>query len=104
AYRPHADRLFFATVAVVPLRSQEGVVGALAAERLAPGRPFTGPDVDLLQEIADRAALAIENARLYAVARQELVERRRAEEAQQRATARTQRLQEITQQLSRSLE
>jgi signal transduction histidine kinase/ActR/RegA family two-component response regulator len=69
AYRPHADRLFFAGVAVVPLRGRGGVLGALAAERVGASRPFDPPDVDLLQEIADRAALAIENALLYERAR-----------------------------------
>ena len=74
-YRPHADRLFFHSVAVVPLRGQHGIVGALAAERLRAGRPFRQSDVDLLQEIADRAALALTNARLYREARQAIAAR-----------------------------
>ncbi len=48
---------------VVALRARGRPVGTLAVTRA--GRPFEQADVDLVQDVADRAALAIENARLY---------------------------------------
>ncbi len=40
-------------------------IGYLTIARLAPGNPFDERDRELLEEIAGRAALAIENARLF---------------------------------------
>jgi len=57
-FRPHS----FASVA---LRSSARVIGVLTLVRLEPGLPYSEDDVLLFREIADRAALAIENARLY---------------------------------------
>lgn len=56
---------------VVPLPSTSGVVGALVFVSTRPGR-YSVRDIGLATELAHRAALAIENARLY--------------EAEQRAT------------------
>ncbi|CAL9627721.1 hypothetical protein SUDANB176_05998 [Streptomyces sp. enrichment culture] len=63
------QRLFEVTgmhsAAVVPLRSLHAVLGALTLGRAdQPGR-FTSADVALLEDIARRAGLALENARLY---------------------------------------
>jgi PAS domain S-box-containing protein len=43
-------------------------------------RDFTADEMRLCQTLADQAAVAIENARLYEQAQQEIVERKRAEE------------------------
>ncbi len=51
---------------VVPLRVQGRVFGTLSALRSPPARPYSDDDLSLLQNLADRAALAIDNARLYA--------------------------------------
>uniref|UniRef100_A0A831TFK3 PAS domain S-box protein n=1 Tax=Thermorudis peleae TaxID=1382356 RepID=A0A831TFK3_9BACT len=48
-----------------PLREQGQVIGAVCLARNDPRRPYTMDDQLLLQELADRAALAIANARLY---------------------------------------
>lgn len=55
-----ADRL------VVPIRVQERTLGALILERAAPVRPYTRRDRTLADDLASRAAIAIEHARLYA--------------------------------------
>ncbi len=56
----------------VPLFTHERIVGALAVtERV--GREFTAEELQALQAIADQAALAFENARLYESARDSLV-------------------------------
>ncbi|WP_309889494.1 ATP-binding protein [Archangium sp.] len=57
-FRPHS----FVSVA---LRSAARVIGVLTLVRLEPGLPYGQDDVLLVREIADRAALAIENARLF---------------------------------------
>ena len=48
-----------------PLREQGQVIGTISLARSAPERPYSMDDQLLLQELADRAALAIANARLY---------------------------------------
>ncbi len=53
------------TVLVVPIRTQARVIGTVSVIRDTPGRPYTEDDKALLQDIADRAALAIINARLF---------------------------------------
>ncbi len=49
----------------LPVRSPEGMLGLLTLLRLAPGLSYTQDDLTLFQEVADRTALAIENARLF---------------------------------------
>ncbi|WP_229895834.1 SpoIIE family protein phosphatase [Streptomyces cinerochromogenes] len=62
-------RLFEATgmhsAIVVPLRSLHGVLGALTLGRSDQPERFTAMDIALLEDIARRAGLALENARLY---------------------------------------
>jgi PAS domain S-box-containing protein len=53
------------SILVVLLRVRDRVIGTLGLGRELPGRPYTIEDQQFLQELADRAALAIENARLF---------------------------------------
>ena len=54
-----------AATAVHPLRGRGGIVALLTTCR-GPGRPpFSGADLDLLGEVASRAGLALDNARLF---------------------------------------
>jgi len=81
-YRPVMERLHPHSLLVVPLRVWGHVIGILDLYRSRPHwPPFTEDDLRLAQDLADRAALAIENARLYQQAQRELVERQRAEQA-----------------------
>jgi C4-dicarboxylate-specific signal transduction histidine kinase len=50
----------------VPLSLQETALGVLTAARYAPGRPYSTADLTMLQTVADRLALAITNANLFA--------------------------------------
>jgi signal transduction histidine kinase len=59
---PHRIR----SLIVVPLRASGAVIGVLSAARYETHEPFQKDDRDLLQDLAARAALAIDNARLYA--------------------------------------
>ena len=64
-YRAYLQRYPMGSLVVVPLRVAERVIGTLTASR-HPGRPpFTLEDQQLLQDLADRSAFAIENARLF---------------------------------------
>jgi signal transduction histidine kinase len=63
--RPLFDRFKMATMMVVPLRVQDRILGTVSMSRADPTRPYTLSDLGFVQELADRAALTIENARLY---------------------------------------
>lgn len=47
-----------------PLRTRHGVIGVLAVEKEA-GESFAGVEVEMLGLLADQAAIALENARLF---------------------------------------
>jgi signal transduction histidine kinase/PAS domain-containing protein len=50
---------------VVPLQARGQRLGALTFAKTAPGPPYSSTDLAFAEEIARRAALAIDNARLY---------------------------------------
>ena len=75
-------------VAGVPLRSRTEVVGVLGIAHGEPGRGFDPADIELLSRFAHLASLALESARLYTSAKEELAERRRAESAVREAELR----------------
>ncbi|MGH3094174.1 MAG: PAS domain S-box protein, partial [Gaiellaceae bacterium] len=75
------DEAGFHSVVGVPIRSRAEVIGVLGVARVAGGAPFSQAEVGLLRRIGHLASLALENARLYAAAKEELEERRRAEAA-----------------------
>ncbi|MFD5909813.1 SpoIIE family protein phosphatase [Streptomyces massasporeus] len=62
-------RLFDATgmhsAAIAPIRSTRAVLGALTLGRDENPAPFTPADLPLIEDIARRAGLALDNARLY---------------------------------------
>ena len=68
--------------AVIPLLIGEFVYGALDVQSTMINA-FSNWDVMILDTIADQLAIAVQNARLYTSAQQEVVERRRAEQALQ---------------------
>ncbi len=57
--------LEFRSSLIVPLPARGRVLGAIAMAMAESGRSFEPSDVRLLQEVARRAAVAIDNARLY---------------------------------------
>ncbi len=63
--QPLFDRFKMATMMVVPLRVRDRILGTISMSRADPTRPYTPSDLMFVQELADRAALTIENARLY---------------------------------------
>ena len=65
---------------VVPLMVQETMVGTLNLESTAPA-VFTDEHADMATQVATSLAVALESARLYAAAQQEIADRRQAEAA-----------------------
>jgi GAF domain-containing protein/ActR/RegA family two-component response regulator len=72
-WRAGAESAPFRAVLGLPLTVQDRVIGALAvADR--EGRVFDAEDLRLAQTLADQAALALDNARLYEEAQRRLAE------------------------------
>lgn len=67
--RAHLLKHPFGSLLLVPLRTARGVTGVLAAGRPVGAAPFSATALALLQDIADRAALALEATLRYAEAR-----------------------------------
>ncbi len=87
---PQTDRAYMLqygaqSILYVPLWIREHVLGYCEVWESRRRREFTPEEIALCQAIAQSAAIAIENARLYEEAHQEIVERRRAEEALKKA-------------------
>ena len=77
---PAFDAVALHAVVGVPLQAGGRVSGVFGLARIDEGEPFGEAEVALLTRFGRLASLALENARLYATAQQELTERRRAEE------------------------
>lgn len=75
------NELGFGSCICVPLLTAERVVGVLSLLRVRPDSHFTAAERQLAEELARRAALAMDHAELYRAAQEEIAERRRAEES-----------------------
>jgi signal transduction histidine kinase len=60
---------------LLPLRARDHVLGVLKVFRTQPGRPFTEAEQAAAEELALRAAFALDNARLYETAQQATIAR-----------------------------
>jgi PAS domain S-box-containing protein len=60
-----AERLGAASSLSVPLVARRRTRGAITLVRTSPDRPFTPDDVGLVEDLARRAALVMDNVRLY---------------------------------------
>lgn len=69
----------------VPLRAKDDLVGILVMGPKLSEQPYTEDDILVLTTLASQTAMAIDNARLYRAAQQELLERRRAEDELRRS-------------------
>jgi PAS domain S-box-containing protein len=63
--RPIIERHTPHSLMAAPCRAGGRTIGVIAVARHSPGQPYTDDDLALLSDLADRAALAIERARLY---------------------------------------
>jgi signal transduction histidine kinase len=61
----YADRLGISSFIAAPIIAKGRILGVLATSIMSPNRQFTEADLRLATALADRAALALENSRLY---------------------------------------
>lgn len=61
----HAVQMKLSSLLVLPLRSRREIIGALVIAANDPERQMNDQRLPLAEDLAERAALAIENARLY---------------------------------------
>jgi PAS domain S-box-containing protein len=89
-------KIGFSSAMVVPLKARGHILGVMTFVYAESGKHYTPEDLALAEEVADRAALAIDNARLF-----------RAEQETRRAAERTseflRRLQSVSSSLSQAL-
>ncbi|MGH3066193.1 MAG: HD domain-containing phosphohydrolase, partial [Gaiellaceae bacterium] len=78
--QPALQKLPFRAVVGVPLSDGAEVTGVIGLAYLESGESFGHAEVDLLSRFGQLASLALENARLYEAAQEELRHRRRTEE------------------------
>jgi PAS domain S-box-containing protein len=71
----------FQAVAAFPLSMRGEVVGIIGLAHTEFGRRFSTAQLEILEQLSELATLAMENARLYQAAQEELAERKRAQEA-----------------------
>ena len=90
---------------VVPIREPDGLWGLLIAHHCSGVRQWSDDEIQLLQQLADQVAIAIQQANLYQQAQLELAERQRAERALQQLNQDLERrVQERTQSLQQQAE
>ena len=65
AYREFLERFPSYAMICAPLRIGGRIIGAVTATRAGRGETYTTEDLGLFEELAERAAAAIENSRLY---------------------------------------
>jgi PAS domain S-box-containing protein len=78
----------FTAAMIVPLIVTGKTVGAITLVSSESGRRYVKAHLRLAEELARRAALAVDNARLYEEAQREIAERTRAEEGLRRSEER----------------
>ncbi len=83
-------------IIVVPLSYRSQVFGTMTAINRPDEPDFTPKDVDLMVAIANQAAVAIENARLYEEAQREIAERAQVEQALRESQERYRVVSELT--------
>ena len=64
-YLPYLQRFGMYSILIAPLEVRGRRIGTLFVSRDRPGQSYTRDDQFFLEDLADRAALAIDNARLY---------------------------------------
>lgn len=70
----------FHAIAAAPMKARGQVIGIIGLAYTEPGRAFTPEQIESLEQFAELAALAVDNARLYQSARRELDERERVQD------------------------
>jgi PAS domain S-box-containing protein len=94
------DQIGMTSAMIVPLLARERALGAISFVAAESGHRFDAADLELAQELASRAAQAIDNARLYSEAHEKTEEVGRLnEELERRVEERTAQLEEANREL-----
>ncbi|MGZ9234822.1 MAG: PAS domain S-box protein [Anaerolineales bacterium] len=88
ALQEFIDTIGLESVVVIPLIGRSGVAGTLSLFRHRGSKPFNVEDQSFLTDIAYRAALALENCRLFESLHAEITERLSAKQALEMSEAR----------------
>lgn len=64
-FHPYLDHFGVHGLLIVPMRSQGHVIGTITLARCGSTKPYSAEDLAMLQNLADRSALTLVNARLY---------------------------------------
>ena len=86
-----------------PLLCHDRLLGVIVVDRQRNADPFTDADLRLLELFAVQAAIAVENAQLYRDVRQELAERKVAEEALATRTLQLEAVRAVAREIAREL-
>ncbi|MBC7814683.1 MAG: ammonium transporter [Burkholderiales bacterium] len=86
---PNRDYGILRAAVGVPLKTSAEVIGVIGLGHVGGEKRFTTADIQRLSRFAELASIALDNARLYTSAQQEITERRRAQasEHEQRVLA-----------------
>jgi PAS domain S-box-containing protein len=68
-FLPYLDRFGISSMLIMPLKARGRVIGTIYCSRDAEGPLYTDEDRDFFYALADRAAIAVDNARLFQEAR-----------------------------------
>lgn len=79
ALRPYLDTIGIQSIILAPLRVRGQVIGTLEVMRDVPGQPYSTGDFGLVEDLAERASLALDRAELFATLTDELQRRAIAE-------------------------
>jgi signal transduction histidine kinase len=63
--KPIIEQININSLCVVPIRARGTVIGCMTLLRSQAGQPYSEDDQTLLEDLADRAGLAVDNSRLY---------------------------------------
>lgn len=74
------QKIGLSALIIVPLKVGNKVVGGITLVSSQSHHPFSEADLNIAEQLADRAAAAIENARLYRAAQMEIAERKKMED------------------------
>ena len=95
AYHPYLDHFRVHSLLVAPMRTEGSTIGTITLAKGGSSRPYSMEDEATLQSLADRAALTITNARLYARNLEQAEALRRAnQELERRVEERTAELED----------
>lgn len=103
-HREILRRLGLKSFMVVPLSARGRTLGAITLASAESGRLYGPDDLVMAEELARRAALAVDNARLYEEAQREISERELAEEALRGQTETLEKVNSIGQMISSELD